>query len=165
MWIGKKFVVYVLSFQIFWVLFIYNDLISSGNFFFLPYIFFSFFLYPYSHIAKFKKEVFFASIVQVYASSHSIISVFKGKSVGWISTNAEHKVVSSAFQQTIKFVRIYIILFFLLILLGFRSGDIHLFDYRYWSVQFWIFWNFSLSFILFRQLLKTKKIIEVKNSL
>ena len=155
----------LLSFQIFWVLFIYNDLISSGNFFFLPYIFFSFFLYPYSHIAKFKKEVFFASIVQVYASSHSIISVFKGKSVGWISTNAEHKVVSSAFQQTIKFVRIYIILFFLLILLGFRSGDIHLFDYRYWSVQFWIFWNFSLSFILFRQLLKTKKIIEVKNSL
>jgi len=148
----------MLSFQVFWVLFLYNDDIAIGNaaiFYF--YLIFSFFLLPFFHVAKFKKEVFFAAIIQAHASTHSIISVLRGKSVGWIATNAKHTVVSPAFNQTIRLVSIYLLIYLSLILLGFRTGDFHLLNYNYWSIQFWIFWNFGLSFILLWQLLNTKR--------
>lgn len=144
----------LLSFQLFWVLFLYNDFISFQNsIIFYFYLFFSLYLIPLFHITKFKKEALLASSIQAFAASHSIISVFFGRRVGWIATNAKHTTISPAFRQTTIFVSVYLGLYITLIFIGLRTGDIHLFTFKYWSVQFWILWNLVLTASLLRQLL------------
>lgn len=74
-----------------------------------------------------------------------------------MSTNAKHKSVSSAYQQTIRAVRLYVSVNAFLILIGLRTGDIRLFDWKYWSVQIWIAWNFGFSLMLLINLTNTKR--------
>jgi hypothetical protein len=148
----------LLTFQLFWILFLYNDEIALGNsVIFQAYLLFSFFLLPMLHIAKFKKEVLLTSAIQSYASMHSVVSVFLGRTVGWIPTNARHTTVSPAFQQTIKIVATYVIVYALLIVLALRTGDLHLSNLNYWSIQFWIAWNLGLSYILLLCLVRAQR--------
>lgn len=136
----------MLSLQLFWVLFLYNDSVSFSNaLVFYPYILFSFVLMPLMHIIPFKKEVFFASTIQMYASTHSVITVLFGRTVEWISTNARHTAVSSAFVQTTRLVTVVVCAYVCAIVIGMRTGDLQLTNYHYWSVQFWIVWNLTLS--------------------
>ncbi len=151
----------IFSFQLFWTLFLYNEFIPLGStslyFFHLAFAIIYVWLFP---IAKLRTGYFGLILARTYAYAHAVKTTFLGKSVGWISTNAKHSSVSAAFKQTTHFISIYFFLYLSFILLGIRSGDIHLFDYRYWSVQFWVFWNLTLSGILFWQQLKTKKELE-----
>jgi cellulose synthase/poly-beta-1,6-N-acetylglucosamine synthase-like glycosyltransferase len=148
----------IFSFQLFWTLFFYNEYIPMGNsWFYIPHIIFAVvyvWLFP---IAKLHLGYFNILISRTYAYSHAVKTALLRKSVGWVSTNAKHTLISPAFRQTTNFVTVYVLLYSFLIILGFRSGDIHLLDSGYWSVQFWIFWNLILSIILFFQQVKTMK--------
>jgi cellulose synthase/poly-beta-1,6-N-acetylglucosamine synthase-like glycosyltransferase len=149
-------IVIIFSFQLFWTLFFYNEYIPFGhNVFFYPHLAFAItyvWLFP---IAKLRPGYFNVLIARTYAYTHAVKTALLGKSVGWISTNAKHSSVSPAFRQTTRAVTAYVMLYLLLVLVALRTGDLHLFDYRYWSVQFWIFWNLLLSTILFVQFQKT----------
>lgn len=151
------------SFQLFWTLFLYNEYIPLGNsLLYYPHLVFAIvylWLFP---VARLRIGYFGILIARTYAYSHAVKTALLKKSVGWISTNAKHSAISPAFQQTMKFVMLYVIIYTFLIMIGLRSGDIHLFDSRYWSVQFWIFWNFLLSITLLWSLRKTIKRIEIK---
>jgi ABC-type dipeptide/oligopeptide/nickel transport system permease subunit len=104
-------------------------------------------------------------MARTYAYSHAVKSALLRKPVGWISTNAKHTAVSHAFQQTTRFIKVYCALYLFLILLGLRTGDIHLLDLDYWSVQFWMFWNFLLTSLLLVSLVKTKRVMSGQPSL
>lgn len=150
----------LLSFHLFWTLIFYSPYISFVNsFIFFPYIIFSLFLFPFIHLIKFKKEVLFASMIQLYASTHALLGVFFGGSVAWIPTNAKHTTISVAFRQTIKAVAIYVLLYLSLFALSVRGRVIDFFDYNRYMIQFWMFWNITLSIFL---LWKMYKAIEEK---
>ena len=146
----------VFSFHLFWTLFLYNEFIPLGNtFVFYPHIVFAvtyLWLFP---IAKMRLGYFNILIARTYAYAHAVKTALLGKSVGWISTNAKHTSISPAFRQVSRTVSVYVALYFLLTILALRTGDLHLFDHRYLSIQFWIFWNLVLSFLLLWQLRKT----------
>jgi hypothetical protein len=108
-------------------------------------------------IAKLRLGYFTVLIARTYAYTHAVKTALLGKSVGWISTNAKHSSISPAFRQTTRAVTTYVVLYLLLVLVALRTGDLHFFDYRYWSVQFWIFWNLLLSAIVFVQFQKTMR--------
>lgn len=155
----------IFSFHLFWVLFIYNEFIPQGSgLLYYPHLLFAIvylFAFP---IAKIKPGYFEIIIARTYAYSHAVIvSLFRG-SVGWVSTNARHSSVSPAYRQTMVVVSTLLTIYFLLLLLGFRTGDIHLLDYRYWSVQFWIFWNVGLSGLLLYQMLRTANVLKNNGS-
>lgn len=159
--------VIVFSFQLFWTLFLYNEYIPIGSgLLYYPHIIFAIaylWLFP---IAKLRIGYFGILISRTYAYAHAVKTAFLRKSVGWVSTNAKHTLISPAFRQTTNFVSIYVFCYSALIILGLRSGDIHLLDYRYWSVQFWVIWNYLLSAILLWKLLKMTRIMkkEARNS-
>lgn len=155
----------LLSFQLFWVLFLYNDFITLENsVIFYLYLIFSLVLIPKFHITKYKVEVLLTSSIQAFAATHSILSVVFGRSVSWIATNSKHTNISRAFKQTFAFVLSYLLMIISLTLLGFRSGDIHIFDIKYWSVQFWILYNLTITFILTWQLFSTIRKIKTENN-
>ena len=113
----------------------------------------------------FKKEVFLASAIQSYASMHSVLPVLMGRTVGWIPTNAKHTTVSPVFRQTTRIVNIYVLTYLMLILLAFRTGDIHLLNVNYVSIQFWIFWNLVVACILLVNFVNAKHAIHGQPSL
>jgi cellulose synthase/poly-beta-1,6-N-acetylglucosamine synthase-like glycosyltransferase len=153
----------IMSFQLFWVLFFYNEYISFSNAaIFYPYMVFALILLPLIHIARMRFVIFYASIIQLFASTHALLGVFFGRSVGWVATGAKHTNVSPAFKQTLFAVGVYIAVYSFLFLLAAFVGFIHLLDLNYYSVQFWLFYNLTLSIILFTQMYKyyrTSKII------
>ncbi len=146
------------SFHLFWTLFLYNEYIPLGkSLLFYPHLIFAIvylWLFP---VAKFRFGYFGILMARTYAYSHAVKTALFKKSVGWVSTNAKHKSVSHAFSQTTRFVTIYFTFYTILILIGLRTGDIHLFDIDYFSIQFWIFWNFIITFILVVQMRNTKR--------
>lgn len=154
-------VIIIFSFQLFWTLFLYNEYIPLGvSWIFLPHIIFALiyvFTFP---VARTKLGYFLTLIARTYAYAHAVKTALLGKSVRWVSTNARHSTVSAAFRQTRGWVRTYVVLYVLLIALGLRSGDIHLLNGDYWSVQFWILWNFTLSAILLWQMSATIRKME-----
>jgi cellulose synthase (UDP-forming) len=152
----------ILSFHLFWVLFLYNDFIHGGNFIYYPQIIFTILYVWLFPIAKLRIGYLELLIARTYAYSHAVLTAFLGKSVGWISTNVKHTSISPAFLQTITLVSTYVCMYLLFVLIGLRTGDIHLFNYRYWSIQFWIFYNFLLSIIILRKLLSTAKQIATR---
>ncbi len=145
----------LMSFQLFWVLFFYNEYISFSNAaLFYPYIFFALIAMPLSHLARTRLVIFYASIIQLYASTHALFGVFFGRSVGWVATGAKHTKVSPAFRQTMYAVGLYVVVYALLSGLAALAGLIHLFEFSYYSVQFWLFYNLTLSIILFTKMYK-----------
>lgn len=155
--------VVLLSFHLFWVLFLYNDLIPHGSsLLYYPHLIFAVMYLWYLPIARLRIGYFGILLARTYAYSHAVKTALLRRSVGWVSTNAKHSTVSPAFSQTIVIVSLYVCLNLFFVLLGLRTGDIHLFDYRYWSVQFWIFYNLILSLSLIWALLATAKEIRAK---
>jgi hypothetical protein len=147
----------VFSFHLFWTLFLYNEYIPSGqSLSFYPHILFATLYLWWLPIAKLRLGYFGLLTARMYAYGHAVKSAFLRKSVGWVSTNAKHNVVSEAFRQTTTVVTVYVALYCLLVLLGIWTGDIHLADYKYWSIQFWLFWNLLLSSVLLYRMLSTR---------
>ena len=107
------------------------------------------FLFP---IARCRPGYFYAFLAQTYSYSHAIFTAFLNSSVGWIPSNAKHVGVSAAFRQVTLAVSLYVLTYLALIALAIRTGMFHLFDYNYYSVQFWMFYNLGLSGALLWQL-------------
>jgi cellulose synthase (UDP-forming) len=146
--------------QLFWTLYFYNEFIPQGSsLLFYPHLLFAIVYLWFFPIAKLRLGYFVILLARTYAYSHAVKSALLRKTVGWVSTNAKHNSISQAFRETINFINVYIFIYLMLILLGVRSGDIRFIDYRYLSVQFWIFWNFGVNVVLLLKLHTTMKLI------
>jgi hypothetical protein len=144
-----------MSFQLFWVIFFYNEYISFSNaLIFYPYIAFALVVLPFFHIIRTRPIIFYASVIQLYAGTHALLSVFLRRRVAWVATGSKHTQISPAFKQTMFGVGIYLAVYLFLTLIAALVGFIHLFDISYYSVQFWLFYNIALSVILFSQMYK-----------
>ena len=150
------------SFQLFWGLFFYNEYINlAGGLLFYPATIIGFmmlFLFP---IARFRFGAFLALYYQTYAYSHAVLTAFFRSTVGWIPTNMKHTSVSPAFKQTALAVYTYTFLYLLLLALGIRMGKIHLLNYNYFVIQFWIFYNLFFAGVLLWNLYGTMRDIYV----
>ncbi len=139
----------IFSFQLFWALFFYNSTISfTGGMLFYPATVWGFLILFFFAIAPFRWGSFQALFVQVYAYSHAVITTMLKSSVGWIPTNVKSLGVSLAFRQAVVVLYIYVLAYFSLIALAFRLGMIHLLNYNYYFLQFWIFYNSFFSLML-----------------
>ena len=158
--VTKPFAI-LITFQLFWTLFMYNDYISFNNsFLFYPNMLFALVIFPMFHITRVKKEAFFAGIIQTYASTHALVSVLRGGAVAWIPTNAKQTSVSRAFKQATAIASAYVFAFLILIAVALRFGMLELFDLQYYSVQFWVIWNLALSTILLWTFYRTMEKVE-----
>lgn len=137
------------SFQLFWTLFFYNQYISfADGLLYYPYMIWSFSYLLVFPIMRFRRGSMYASFVQSYAYGHAVITAFASKTVGWIPTNTKTATVSTTFKQATVAASIYVFVDFSLIALAVRTGMLHIFDFNYYSVQFWIFFNLVFSTIL-----------------
>lgn len=137
------------SFQLFYSLFVYNQYISLANgMLFYPYLIWTLGLMLLLPIYRFRWGSFRATFLQLYAYSHAVFSIFLRSTVGWIPTNTKYAGVSTAFKQATTAVYIYTLTYVALAALAFRKGMIHLLNYNYYSVQFWIFYNIFFSLLL-----------------
>lgn len=147
--------VILLSFQLFWTLFVYNDYIPlSHSTLFYPHFVFAFiylFVFP---IAEVRIGYFNVLIARTYAYTHAIKTALFKRSVRWVSTNARHINVSPAFKHTMWAVGLYVSVYSFLILFAAFLGYLHPLDINYYSVQFWLFYNMALSTFLFWQMYK-----------
>ncbi|OGL79560.1 hypothetical protein A3J43_01265 [Candidatus Uhrbacteria bacterium RIFCSPHIGHO2_12_FULL_54_23] len=140
------------SFQLFWTLFIYNDVISlNGAMIFYPYVAFTIFclILPLSRLRLGCLSDYF---IKTYSNAHALFSIVSKTSVGWIPTGAKHVDVSPAFKQTMCAVGLYVAVYGSLLLFAAFLGYLHPFDLNYYSVQFWLFYNMALSMFLFWQM-------------
>jgi cellulose synthase/poly-beta-1,6-N-acetylglucosamine synthase-like glycosyltransferase len=137
------------SFQLFWVLIIYNPYISfAGTLLFLPSLMFTIFCVFWLPLSQVRWGCFYADFMKAYSNTHAFLSILTNKSVGWIATNAKHAGISSAFLETVGLVALYVFASFMLLAFALRGGDIHLLVFRYYAVQFWIFYNLMFSVLL-----------------
>jgi len=154
----------LMTFQLFWVVFFYNDYIPLGSsVIFWPYIFFSLILLPYLHLVRFTPRVFLMAVLQIFISTHSLANVLFGKSVGWIATNSKHTLISSAFKQTTFMVYLFLLIYLTMLFLALDWDLVHVGDFKYYSVQFWIFWNLLLISLILIYLYGTMYVMK-KNS-
>lgn len=145
----------LLSFQLFISIYLFNDNISLVNAWpFYPFLIFSFVVLPWFRLPKYKLGSLLASFTQLYAYSHAVFTGLIGKNVGWIPTNAKVKGVSTAFNQTTVFIGVYTFFYIVFVAIAVRLDGLHLFDYNYYSIQFWIFWNLFFSFLLLYKMLE-----------
>jgi cellulose synthase (UDP-forming) len=137
------------SFQLFYFLFVYNSSISLDNgVLFYPAMFWGYFVYFFFSVTRFRSGVFLTSVIQTYSYSHAVISAFLKSTVGWLPTNTKHAGVSIAFKQVTLAVYSYIFLYLVMVAIAFRMNFIHLLNYNYYSVQFWIIYNLSISSVV-----------------
>ncbi len=141
--------VILLSLHLFWSLFIYNEVIpQSSSLLFFPHIVFSLvyvFMFP---IAKTPFRFFNIVMARTYAYTHAVKTAILGKTVGWIPTNARHSTVSPAFREVTTWVGIYTAISLLFVASGIRGGFFHPIDTDYYTIQFWILFNFVLTAML-----------------
>ena len=146
------------SFQLFWTLFLYSEYVTlQGAALFYPYILFSLICVTIFPLSGLRFGYFYAHIMKAYSNTHAVLSMIFNISVGWVATNSKHTAVSPAFRQTTRLVGLYVVTYASLTILAVWTGDLHLSVYRYWSLQFWIFWNLTLSVVLLWQLNKTMR--------
>lgn len=144
------------SFQLFWTLFRYNPYISlAGGALFYPYMAWGFAYMLYFPISRFRRGCFYASFLQVYSYSHAICMSLFRRTLGWIPTNTKYVGVSPAFRQATIAVTLYMLVYGALVVEAIQGGLLHLFNYNYYSIQFWIFYNFILSGALLWQMVRT----------
>lgn len=148
-YIHQPFVI-LFSFQLFWVLFFYNDYISLwGGIVYYPHILWAFSYMFFFYLVPFRWGYLYAILLRMYSYSHSFFSLLIGHSVGWIATGSKQSNVSSAYRQTMYAVGFYLILYLFLLGLALLGGFLYFFDLDYYSIQFWLFYNFVLSTFLF----------------
>lgn len=137
------------SFQLFWALFFYNQYISLTNaWMFYPHLIFAVVYLRFFPIVRHKWGSLYAMLFQAYSYSHGVATALLRNSVGWIPTNAKLTSVSTAYRQILKAVSLYVFVYFVLIAFALRYGLLHLLDVNYYSVQFWIFFNLTISCLL-----------------
>ena len=91
----------------------------------------------------------------MYGYSHAIVSTLLGSSVAWISSGAKHAGISRAFQQATLALGLYVGVNLILVAVALREGLLHLFNYNYYSVQLWLFYNLTLSGVLLWQMYRS----------
>ena len=159
--------VIIFSFQLFWALFFYNEYLSlAGAVLFYPHALFSIIYLFFFPIARFRRGYFLALMAQTYAYSHAIFATIFKTSVGWVTTNTKTSKVSSTFKHGMYAVGLHVTVYLFLILTAALAGLIHPFNYNYYTVQFWLIYNISLSLFLFSQMYKfyrSTKVEERKN--
>ena len=152
------------SFQLFWSLFFYNDHISISNgILFYPYLLWTYGIMFFFPIARYRPGCILASFLQTYSYSHAVYTSLLKKTIGWIPTNVKHIGVSRAFTQTTIAVCVYVFIYSTLVALAIRMGMLHLLNYSYYSVQFWIFYNVFFTTILLWQMYKTMGEVKGQN--
>ena len=148
--------VIVFSFQLFWTLFFYNPYISlSGSMLFYPHLVFAVLYLVFFPIPRFRWGYLYALLLQTYSYSHAVFTALLRSSVGWVPTNAKHTGASLAYRQTVVAVCVYVLAYALLVAYGARTGMIHVFNYHYLSIQFWLFYNLILPWVLLWQMYRT----------
>ena len=144
------------SFQLFYGLFFYNQYITlAAGLLFYPATVSGFIIIFFFPIARFRPGVFRAMMLQTYSYSHAVFCAFLKSTVGWIPTNAKHIGVSKPFKQVTLAVSIYVLVYLSLVALTIRTGIFHLFNYNYYTVQFWLLYNIVLSGTLLWHLYRT----------
>ncbi len=144
------------SFQLFYTLFFYNEYISIENgVLFYPYVVWSFAYMLWFPISKFRPGCFYAMFLQLYAYSHACVVGLFSSTVGWVPTNAKQFGVSASFKQAVYASGIYVFVYVTLLAFTVRTEMLHLFNYHYWSIQFWVFYNLVLSVLLLWNLYMT----------
>ncbi|HUO55813.1 MAG TPA: cellulose synthase catalytic subunit [Candidatus Paceibacterota bacterium] len=144
------------SFQLFWALFFYNQYISIANaILFYPNVLFIIFYFSFFPLVRFRFGYLRTMLTQTYAYSHAVVSAFLNNAVGWIPTNSKRSVVSKAFHQATWAISIYVFIYSMLLALAVRSQKVHVFSYNYYSVQFWLFFNLTISCFLLWEMYRT----------
>jgi cellulose synthase/poly-beta-1,6-N-acetylglucosamine synthase-like glycosyltransferase len=145
-----------MSLQVFWTLFMYNPYITfSGGNLFYPHMVWSFAILLYFPISRWRWGVCYAYFLQMYSSTHAIISLIFKKAVSRVATNAKRAGISNAFRQATLAVGAYVAIYAGLIGVAQYKGFLHLSDYNYYSVQFWLIYNFIFSVALLWQMTRT----------
>lgn len=146
----------LLSAQLFWCLFLYNDYIDFAGFaFYTPYLLFSLFCLLYLPTSRFKWGCLYADFLKMYSNTHAIASILMSKTVDWIPTNAKHVSISSAFKEAAIGIALYVFVCLMLVALALRWDLLHLFNYHYLPVQFWIFYNLAFCVVVLWQMYRT----------
>ncbi len=155
--------VILMTFQLFWVLVFYDQHLSlASGYLFYPHVVWAFLFMFFFYLSPLRWGYLYAILMRAYSYCHAIATVVLGGTVGWIPTNAKHAGVSTAFRQTIIGVSLYFLANIFLIALVIRLKVLHLFNYNYFSVQFWIFYNTSLAGLVLWQMYQTMRRAEVK---
>ena len=146
----------ILSFQLFYSLFVYNRYISlAAAIPFFPYLLFAVIFAVCFATPRYRWGAIYASFARVYGYSHAIVSTLFGSSVAWISSGAKHAGISRAFRQATLALGVYVIVNAILVAIAVREGLLHLFNYNYYSVQLWLFYNLTLSGVLLWQMYRS----------
>jgi len=61
-------------------------------------------------------------------------------------------------------VGLYLAIYLSLLIAASIGGFVHLFDYQYYSVQFWLFYNLILSIVLFGQMYRFYRTSRMANT-
>lgn len=141
------------SFQLFWTLFFYNQYIALVHGIpYYPYMIWGFTYMLFFSVSRFRRGVFYASFLQLYSYSHAIVSALFSGAIGWIPTNTKTGGISNAFRQATLAVGVYILAYVALISFASHEGLLHIFNYDYFSVQFWIVYNLILTVAILWQM-------------
>jgi cellulose synthase (UDP-forming) len=153
----------LLSSQLFWVLFVYNPYIRlSYATAFYPYLAFSLFCLFLLPLSRFRLGCLQSDFLKIYSNLHAMGSIVFKKPVGWIPTNARHTRISSAFREATVIVGAYLFIYMIFLAIALRQHLVHLLDYNYYSVEFWIFYNGLLTAFLLWQLYRTLERTEIQ---
>lgn len=148
--------VILISFQLFWTLFFYNQHVSwEAGYIFYPHTIWSLGFIFFFYLSPLRWGYLYAICMRSYAYCHAAATMILGGTVGWIPTNAKHAGVSAAFRQAIIGVSLYVLVNICLIALAVRYKVFHPLDYNYFSVQFWIFYNTGLATLVLWQMYQT----------
>ncbi len=132
----------LISFQTFFVLFLYYDTLSLYNAIpFIPCMVFCFLIIPMIRITPMRFGGFLARNAYVYSYSHATIVAFFRKSVGWQPTNTKRSDVSKEYLEQIKFLAVYFLLYISLCAFSVGLGTIDIFNVNSYSLLFWIFYS------------------------
>ncbi|HEX9601893.1 MAG TPA: glycosyltransferase, partial [Mariniflexile sp.] len=96
----------LVSFHLFWVLFVYNDYIDiEHSIWFIPYVLFNVCVSLGYTTMKPKIGQFKIGLVQSLAILHSTIATIFRKRAGWIPAGAKQSSISSTFKQMYSFMK------------------------------------------------------------
>ena len=144
------------SFQLFYVLFMYGRYMSLANaVLFVPAMLWGYWVLLFFAIARFRWGVFLTLFMQTYAYSHAVFASVLKSTVAWLPTNTKMVSTSLAFKQTTLAIGIYVTVYLALAAFALRDGLLQLFNYNYFPLEFWIFYNLIITGILLWTMYRT----------
>lgn len=144
-------VMIILSFQVFVLLFLFQDNLSLWNALpFIPCIVFAFIVVPFFRITKSRGGGFLARNAYLYSYTHATFAAFLRKSVGWQPAGAKRSGISQAFMEQFIFVALYFLVYMALVAFSVGAGSMNIFNINQYSLLFWVFYNIiSIGFIFY----------------